>query len=58
LGNRRSNDSKIVDQQAAIDDAIQIVIGALSGAHLIHDVGFIDLGPELDLWSRWFYAMK
>ncbi|HHW29593.1 MAG TPA: trimethylamine methyltransferase [Syntrophomonadaceae bacterium] len=37
-------DSKVVDQQAAIDASIQILVGALSGAHLIHDVGFIDLG--------------
>ncbi|MDD4262316.1 MAG: trimethylamine methyltransferase family protein [Syntrophaceticus schinkii] len=43
-GTAGTTDSKIVDEQAAIDDAIQVFAGALSGAHLIHDVGFIDLG--------------
>lgn len=37
-------DSKIVDQQAALEAALQIFAGALSGANLIHDCGFIDIG--------------
>lgn len=37
-------DSKIVDSQAALDAALQIFAGALSGANLIHDVGFTDIG--------------
>jgi trimethylamine--corrinoid protein Co-methyltransferase len=39
-----ASDSKVVDQQAALESTLQITASALSGAHLIHDVGFIDLG--------------
>jgi trimethylamine--corrinoid protein Co-methyltransferase len=35
-------DSKIVDEQAAIESAISILFAGLSGADLIHDVGFIE----------------
>lgn len=37
-------DSKLVDQQSALESALQIAVSAFGGAHLIHDVGFIDLG--------------
>lgn len=37
-------DSKVVDQQAALEAALQVFAGALSGANLIHDCGFTDLG--------------
>jgi len=39
-----ATDSKVVDQQAAIEATLQIFAAAASGAHLIHDVGFTDLG--------------
>lgn len=39
-----ATDSKVVDQQAALEAALQIAVSAFGGAHLIHDVGFIDLG--------------
>ncbi|AET69819.1 trimethylamine:corrinoid methyltransferase [Desulfosporosinus orientis DSM 765] len=39
-----ASDSKIVDGQAAIEATLQIFTAAASGAHLIHDVGFTDLG--------------
>ena len=37
-------DSKIVDEQAAIEDALSIVTTAQSGANLNHDVGYIEHG--------------
>ncbi len=37
-------DSKVVDQQAAIEDALSILITAQSGANLNHDVGYIEHG--------------
>jgi len=37
-------DSKVVDQQAAIEGALSIMISGLSGANLIHDVGYIEYG--------------
>jgi trimethylamine---corrinoid protein Co-methyltransferase len=36
------SDSKVVDQQAAIEATISILFAALSGANLIHDVGFLE----------------
>lgn len=39
-----ASDSKLVDAQAATEAAFQIFASASSGAHLIHDVGFIDSG--------------
>lgn len=38
------SDSKIVDQQAAIEGALSIAFAALSGANLIHDVGYLESG--------------
>jgi trimethylamine--corrinoid protein Co-methyltransferase len=35
-------DSKVVDEQAAIESALSILFAGLSGADLIHDVGFIE----------------
>ncbi len=35
-------DSKLVDEQAAIETAMQVLTNILSGGHLVHDVGFID----------------
>jgi trimethylamine---corrinoid protein Co-methyltransferase len=38
------SDAKILDQQAAIEAAVSVVIAALSGANLIHDVGYLESG--------------
>lgn len=38
------SDSKVLDQQAAIEATLSIVVAALSGANLIHDVGYLDSG--------------
>jgi len=36
------SDAKMVDQQAAMEGAMGVVVAALSGADLIHNVGFIE----------------
>jgi trimethylamine--corrinoid protein Co-methyltransferase len=38
------SDAKVLDQQAAIEAAVSITIAALSGANLIHDVGYLESG--------------
>jgi trimethylamine--corrinoid protein Co-methyltransferase len=38
------SDAKVLDQQAAVEAAISIVVAALSGANLIHDVGYLESG--------------
>lgn len=38
------SDSKVLDQQAAIESAVSVVVAALSGANLIHDVGYLESG--------------
>jgi trimethylamine--corrinoid protein Co-methyltransferase len=38
------SDSKVLDQQAAIEGTLSIVMAALSGANLIHDVGYLESG--------------
>jgi trimethylamine--corrinoid protein Co-methyltransferase len=38
------SDAKTLDQQAAIEAAISIAFAALSGANLIHDVGYLESG--------------
>jgi trimethylamine:corrinoid methyltransferase-like protein len=35
-------DSKLVDEQAAVEGAISILFAGLSGADLVHDVGYIE----------------
>lgn len=38
------SDAKVVDQQAAIESALSCLMAALSGANLIHDVGYMEYG--------------
>jgi trimethylamine--corrinoid protein Co-methyltransferase len=38
------SDAKILDQQAAVEAAMSVTIAALSGANLIHDVGYLESG--------------
>lgn len=42
FGTAGCSDSKILDQQAAIEATVSTLIMALSGANLIHDVGFLE----------------
>ena len=39
-----TTDSKVVDQQAALEASFSLAISCLSGQHLIHDVGYIEGG--------------
>ena len=38
------SDAKVLDQQAAIEATMSIVVAILSGANLIHDVGYLESG--------------
>jgi len=38
------SDAKVLDEQAAIEGTISIAIAALSGANLVHDVGYLEAG--------------
>jgi trimethylamine--corrinoid protein Co-methyltransferase len=38
------SDAKTLDEQAAIESAISVTVAALSGANLIHDVGYLEAG--------------
>lgn len=42
-------DAKLVDEQAAVEGAISILFAGLSGANLIHDVGYIESAMTGDL---------
>jgi trimethylamine--corrinoid protein Co-methyltransferase len=42
-------DSKLVDEQAGIEGAVQILFAGLSGANLVHDVGMIESAMTGDL---------
>ncbi len=44
FGTAGCSDSKVVDEQTAIEYAISIMMQAQSGANLIHDVGYIEHG--------------
>jgi trimethylamine--corrinoid protein Co-methyltransferase len=42
MGTAGASESKVLDLQAAIESTVQVVFSGLSGAALIHDVGFLD----------------
>ena len=42
MGTAGASESKLADLQAAIESAIQVVLAGLSGATLVHDVGFLE----------------
>jgi trimethylamine--corrinoid protein Co-methyltransferase len=42
MGTAGASEAKVVDQQAAIESTFQVLLSALSGATLVHDVGFLD----------------
>ncbi len=44
-----ASDSKVLDEQAAIEYALSIYSAALSGANLVHDVGFLETGMSASL---------
>jgi trimethylamine--corrinoid protein Co-methyltransferase len=42
MGTAGASEAKVLDPQAAIESTIQVVFSALSGATLVHDIGFLD----------------
>ncbi|MBL7065286.1 MAG: trimethylamine methyltransferase family protein [Anaerolineae bacterium] len=42
MGTAGASEAKALDLQAAIESTIQVVLSGLSGATLVHDVGFLD----------------
>ena len=39
-----SSESKLVDAQAGIEAALSMLVGAMSGGHLFHDLGYLESG--------------
>ncbi len=42
MGTAGASESKLLDTQAGIEGSLQVLLSALSGASLVHDVGFLD----------------
>ncbi|HUH97787.1 MAG TPA: trimethylamine methyltransferase family protein [Anaerolineales bacterium] len=42
MGTAGASEAKRVDAQAGVEAALQVMLSALSGASLVHDVGFLD----------------
>ena len=42
MGTAGASEAKQLDLQAAVESAVQVVLSGLSGATLVHDVGFLD----------------
>ena len=42
VGTAGVTESKIVDEQSAVESSMQILTNALSGTNMVHDVGFMD----------------
>ncbi len=38
------SDAKLVDQQASLEAALTLMINALAGSHLVHDLGYLESG--------------
>lgn len=38
------SDSKLVDQQAAVEAALTLLTNTMAGSHLVHDVGYLESG--------------
>jgi trimethylamine--corrinoid protein Co-methyltransferase len=49
FGTAGCTDAKLVDEQAAVENAISVMMSAQSGANLIHDVGYIEHGNTASL---------
>lgn len=44
FGTAGCSDAKVMDQQAAIESSFSCLMAALSGANLVHDVGYLEYG--------------
>ncbi len=42
MGTAGASESKLLDAQAGLEAALQVLMSALSGASLVHDAGFLD----------------
>lgn len=42
MGTAGASESKVLDLQAAIESTMQVVMSGISGAAMVHDVGFLD----------------
>jgi len=42
MGTAGASESKVLDLQAAIESTVQVLLSGLSGATMVHDVGFLD----------------
>jgi trimethylamine--corrinoid protein Co-methyltransferase len=42
MGTAGATESKVLDLQAAIEGTVQVILSGLSGATLVHDIGFLD----------------
>jgi trimethylamine--corrinoid protein Co-methyltransferase len=42
MGAAGASESKLLDSQAAIESTLQVFMSALSGAAMVHDIGFLD----------------
>ncbi len=42
MGTAGASEAKVLDLQAAIEGSLQVIFSGLSGATLVHDVGFLD----------------
>ncbi len=42
MGTAGASEAKVLDLQAAIESTVQVILSALSGASLVHDLGFLD----------------
>lgn len=42
MGTAGATESKLLDSQAGVEAALQVLLSSLSGAPLVHDVGFLD----------------
>jgi trimethylamine--corrinoid protein Co-methyltransferase len=48
-GTAGCSDSKILDEQAAIESTLSSIMSVFSGANLVHDIGLIESGTTLSL---------
>jgi trimethylamine--corrinoid protein Co-methyltransferase len=42
MGTAGASEAKVLDLQAAIESTVQVLMSGLSGATLVHDIGFLD----------------
>jgi trimethylamine--corrinoid protein Co-methyltransferase len=64
MGTAGASEAKVLDLQAAVESTVQVVFSGLSGATLVHDVGFLDcanvgslemlvMNDEIIAMTRW-----